>query len=296
MKEQLAEKTKLCEEYNLRTEIMALWSGKGQTLARLRTVTMKCFQALKHYREFKLHAKAVLENRRRHNNKAQARRVFQAWVKSFKATKVQRDKDKFDRQVKAELQAISATYQKEIETLRSKLAEADRQLAINNRNKHMMQENLKKAFMRSVCALNFEAMSILDPAEQNFAQQRMEQELQRQMDNAMQVNNMDYGTHQYPPGPKSEISFNLSEAGDAQHVSTERERDWAAAERDLMQMGLSIVPNNIMQPRQLDENSRKIESKDSMWKPAPVMGREMTTQSYQNQGELTITQKLQQLR
>jgi hypothetical protein len=29
----------------------------------------------------------------------------------------------------------------------------------------MMQENLKKVFMRSVCALNFEAMNILDPAE-----------------------------------------------------------------------------------------------------------------------------------
>jgi centrosomal protein POC5 len=49
--------------------------------------------------------------------------------------------------------------------LRNRLMEADRQLNVNNRNKHMMQENLKKVFMRSVCALNFEAMSILDPSE-----------------------------------------------------------------------------------------------------------------------------------
>ena len=27
---------------------------------------------------------------------------------------------------------------------------------------------------------------------------------------------------------------------------------------------------------QMDPNFRKIESKDSMWKPAPIMGREMT--------------------
>jgi hypothetical protein len=73
--------------------------------------------------------------------------------------------------------------------------------------------------MRSVCALNFEAMSILDPAEQNFAQQKMEQELQRQMDNAMMVNT-DYGGQQYPPAPRSEISFNLSEAGEQQHQPT----------------------------------------------------------------------------
>ena len=42
-----------------------------------------------------------------------------------------------------------------------------------------MQENLKKVFMRSVCALNFEAMNILDPSEQSSAQARMEQELSR---------------------------------------------------------------------------------------------------------------------
>ena len=95
----------------------------------------------------------------------QMRNVFQAWGKNFKETKVRRDKEKFDRTVKLELQSISATYQKEIETLRNKLSDSDRQTNINNRNRHMMQENLKKVFMRSVCALNFEAMIILDPAE-----------------------------------------------------------------------------------------------------------------------------------
>jgi centrosomal protein POC5 len=35
----------------------------------------------------------------------------------------------------------------------------------NNRSKTNMQENLKKAFMRGVCSLNFEAMNILQPSE-----------------------------------------------------------------------------------------------------------------------------------
>jgi hypothetical protein len=30
----------------------------------------------------------------------------------------------------------------------------------------------------------------------------------------------------------------------------------------------------------IDPNYRKIESKDSLWKPAPVMGREMTMMNY----------------
>ena len=49
--------------------------------------------------------------------------------------------------------------------LRRKLEEANVQLAQGNSQKAAMQENLKKAFMRSVCALNFEAMDILDPSQ-----------------------------------------------------------------------------------------------------------------------------------
>jgi hypothetical protein len=33
---------------------------------------------------------------------------------------------------------------------------------------------------------------------------------------------------------------------------------------------------NVNQAQQLDANTRKIDSKDSMWKPAPIIGREMT--------------------
>ena len=103
---------------------MALWSGKGQTLARMKVVQMKCFRALKEYREFKKHSKAVLEHKSRIARQNRMRELFQAWQKSFKQTKVKRDKEKFDNAVKAELQTISATYQKEIETLREQLLEA----------------------------------------------------------------------------------------------------------------------------------------------------------------------------
>ena len=44
-----------------------------------------------------------------------------------------------------------------------------------------MQENLKKAFMRGVCALNFEAMHILNPNDQG----KIEMELEKQVANAM---------------------------------------------------------------------------------------------------------------
>lgn len=49
----------------------------------------------------------------------------------------------------------------------------------------------------------------------------------------------------------------------------------------------------------LDENTRRIESKDSMWKPAPIIGREMggNAGQYGNaQQQIPITQQLQRLR
>jgi centrosomal protein POC5 len=224
--------TKLKEEYFLRCEIMALWSGKGLTLARMKVVQMKCFRALKHHLQFKKYSKQVLANKALKHRIDKMRSVFQAWLRDFKVAKVKRDKEKFDRAVKTELQSISAQYQKEIETLRAKCIDAERQQQINNRNKHIMQENLKKVFMRSVCALNFEAMNILDPHDQSMMQQAME----KQIDNAM----FGMGNNpiqevlndiQNPTATRSEVSFNLSEA---QHT----DRDYHAEQRDLMNLGM----------------------------------------------------------
>jgi len=139
--------------------------------------------------------------------------------------------------------------------------DTERSMSIMNRNKHIMQENLKKVFMRSVCALNFEAMNILDPADQNVAQAKMERELERQMDSALGI------SQAYNTASKSEISFNLSE-----NNGETTERDIAQMqEREFMTMAL----NQEAQQHEMDANTRKIENKDSMWKPAPIMGKEL---------------------
>lgn len=62
-----------------------------------------------------------------------------------------------------ETERLAAEYEREIETLRAKLAEATQIIETENRNKAQMQENLQQAFMRGVCALNLEAMSALNP-------------------------------------------------------------------------------------------------------------------------------------
>lgn len=69
--------------------------------------------------------------------------------------------------------------------------------------------------MRSVCELNFQAMNILDPAEQSSAQAKMEQELAKQVESAMMMggtNGLMENGSRFPD--RSEVSFNLSEAND----------------------------------------------------------------------------------
>jgi len=59
-----------------------------------------------------------------------------------------------------ELSELAAKYNKEIDMLTKRLEETQFQLDEASANTADMQENLKKAFMRGVCALNFEAMNV----------------------------------------------------------------------------------------------------------------------------------------
>lgn len=54
-------------------------------------------------------------------------------------------------------------YQKEISLLQSKLRESMDQLTLIERSKAQMQDQLKQAFMRGLCAMNLEAMNVIKP-------------------------------------------------------------------------------------------------------------------------------------
>lgn len=65
-----------------------------------------------------------------------------------------------------ETSELTVKFNKENELLVRKLQETQKNLDEINISKEEMQENLKRAFMRGVCALNFEAMSILQEKKQ----------------------------------------------------------------------------------------------------------------------------------
>jgi hypothetical protein len=67
-----------------------------------------------------------------------------------------------EKEFQLKLNEMGQYYGKEITELRTRLAEANQSIEKYKESKMILQENLKKALMRGVVAMNFEAMNILD--------------------------------------------------------------------------------------------------------------------------------------
>ena len=91
------------------------------------------------------------------------RLFFNIWKDDHFNKKQQNSQKQHEENLNRELSELAAKYNKEIDTFSTKLNETNRLLDEATKNKIDIQENLKKAFMRGVCALNFEAMTILQP-------------------------------------------------------------------------------------------------------------------------------------
>lgn len=126
-------------------------------------------------------------------------------------------------------------YAKEIESLNSKLKEANTTVENENKNRIRMQESLKKAFMRGVCALNFEAMNAINPSSNS-------------MDPFMEMMN----TAQEQPKAEEVIPSNFAQA--------------------TFDSAINSAANQIDQPI----IEPKIESKDHLWKPAPILAKDFS--------------------
>lgn len=97
--------------------------------------------------------------------KAISRRTFWAWKGYWCDYHAQKQREKLDFLIQEERKSLSIQYGKEIQLLQERLAAATKDLDQEAKNKVLIQDNLKKAFMRGVCALNFEAMNILQPGQ-----------------------------------------------------------------------------------------------------------------------------------
>ena len=118
--------------------------------------------------------------------------------------------------------------------------------------------------MRGVCALNFEAMNILTPQGKDEHMNQLEQEMLRnfQQENLVAMNQ--FGHYQQTPAEDqmSQISYNLSEQS-----TTEMQNRFT-------QLQIEATTTK-------EKGEIRVESKDHMWKPAPLVNREFIQRELQ---------------
>lgn len=183
--------------------------------------------------------------------------------------------------------------------LRRKLEEAQRMVERNNLQKVNMQENLKKAFMRGVCALNFEAMNILDPnggdptADKAGHLNQIEREMMRQFEQAESPSGVRKegpelaGSNLVTPGSHVGLSarqFVGQRGNESRFANTDGGLTYSASAVSEVSGDSS---EDIVRPRDQYVITKdltdeiKIESKEHMWRPAPIVGRDFSMKAYE---------------
>lgn len=210
--------------------------------------------------------------------------------------------------------SISAQYNKEIDTLRTQLNEARQTIGSYERTKLMQQENLKKAFMKGVCAMNMEAMTILNPSEGNDMERKLESLAEGVFSESTPIRQLAFNNgseyQAYDSNVKADEIFKkfgmqMSDTNSERDVEAEKssihdtpqdrhrtEENHYSAEKEIKvernafteletatmtrQQAYSSAVKIHKPGDDIVINNTKIESKDNAWKPAPQMTTEPT--------------------
>jgi len=176
-------------------------------------------------------------------------RFFSYWKEFHMDTKISNLNKSHEDTMTKELNELAAKYNKEIDLLSKRLHETQKSLDEATRSTFDMQENLKKAFMRGVCALNFEAMNII---------QHKEGEGQQDM-----MTHMDSVANQMFNFAKSAQSFGTGSLENTHNPIEQHD---------------GVEPNSSSSPQKniVFYQNPKLESKELKWKDAPIVGSSMT--------------------
>jgi hypothetical protein len=206
------------------------------------------------------------------------------------------------------MSSISAHYSKEIDTLRKQLNEARDSIYTHERTKMMTQENLKKAFMKGVCAMNMEAMTILNPSDQSNIERKFESLAEGAFSESTPIRQLAFNNSsgsEYKPYDSNikedeifkKFGMQMSDANESEreepsvhHTPSDKQRTHqdryteekeikperhAYTELETASMSKMPISSSAVKINKLGNDivihNTKIESKDSQWKPAPAM-------------------------
>ncbi|CAG9329660.1 unnamed protein product [Blepharisma stoltei] len=164
LKEQLAESQKLNNTYTNQKEALANRTGNLKNQKYNTELATKAYLSWLHYHQFSQMKKRMLKVTKAMGRRHVMNEIFSAWKEKWTEYHHLKTQRALEDRINAEKQELANLYNKEIELLTARLNQAEAKINEEEEAKKNIQDNLKKAFMRGVCALNFEAMNILNPA------------------------------------------------------------------------------------------------------------------------------------
>ncbi|XP_052787736.1 centrosomal protein POC5-like [Mya arenaria] len=174
-----SEKTKLLEEMDSLKELLATYEKsimrKDQVISNLTNALQKQrdrVEMTKTFCEWKMkHNDMKRENfcsmlARKHHERCLSRRVWDAWHSVIET----KWRVRIEKACQAKAQEVCVQlredYDAKLAQVNDELAAAQREVAFMRQERERYEEMMKKAFMRGVCALNIEAMSIFHNGEE----------------------------------------------------------------------------------------------------------------------------------
>jgi len=110
--------------------------------------------------------KKILSKMQKMNSEQLKRNTFVEWKKSYIDDKKKKTMETLNKQHIEQSQKLNSEYAHEIQSLRDQLKEAKIQIEAEQSAKQQIQKNLKQAFMRGICAMNYEASNIINPSDE----------------------------------------------------------------------------------------------------------------------------------
>ncbi|CAD8198769.1 unnamed protein product [Paramecium octaurelia] len=270
-KEQLAEQMRICNQITERSEKIAQYCGKMKNTKRRLTVLSNVFNSLKQHTKQSIKKKHNQKKGTKHYKLYLQRWIFNLWKKQFNIQIRINQSEKLKLSHQSDVDLLMAKFLKEQQLLEQKLLEATSQLDEANKIKLSMQENLKRAFMRGVCALNFEAMNVLNGSSQQMELDSLATNLLMNPYQQSTTQQQQSTLHQPQQFNQLNDTLNLNESKD----------HWQKQHSP---------PKNIIYHQQ-----NRLETNDHRWKDAPIIGIKQLSEIPENQSiNMSISKLVQQ--
>ena len=258
--EQLNRTTKAYSQDESQKDSLSLMLGTVKLRHSSLKLKTQCYLSWLAYHNRRSHKKKTEKLVGRLYRRAVFNFVFVPWKTNWKSFSARKAQKRFSDSLEAEKASIAMHFNKEIEMLRNRLEDAERKVQSEEDAKLAIQENLKKAFMRGVCAMNFEAMNILNPNAESPGQA---------FGQAAKIDFFDVGQ-------------NLQTRVEVKEQREQRETREIRELRD-GQVGEGTPVKGVPEIYEIG-NGLPAESKELKWKAAPVFGRPQTAQVISNDG------------